>query len=124
MRVAQTSQEEMDGLTLHSASVNRTDQTRMSMTLGFHSVDRQADVEDPKRILVRRERLYEGNDRKRNAVSRFHCSSAPCSSHAMLNLNIFRLNPQRMVPSSSTTRDEYAPSSSRRRATGHVLQSS
>ncbi len=58
----------MDGLTLHSAGVNRTDQTRMSMTLGFHSVDRQADVEDPKRIVVRGERLYDGNDRKRNAV--------------------------------------------------------
>ena len=36
----------------------------MSMTLGFHSADELADAKDPRRILVRGERNYRGNDRK------------------------------------------------------------
>ena len=35
----------------------------MSITLGYHSVDELLDVENEKRVLVRGERVYGGNDR-------------------------------------------------------------
>ena len=58
----------IDGLILHAAGLNRTERTRMSMTLGYHSVDHFSEVEDPKRILIRGERVYEGNDGRRKTV--------------------------------------------------------
>ena len=58
----------MDGLILHAAGLNRTERTRMSMTLGYHSVDHFSEAEDSKRILIRGERVYEGNDRRREKV--------------------------------------------------------
>ncbi|MBI1926696.1 hypothetical protein HYR99_20945 [Candidatus Poribacteria bacterium] len=36
----------------------------MSMTFGYHSVNELAGVEDTKTILVRGERIYQGNDRR------------------------------------------------------------
>lgn len=55
----------IDSMMLHSAGPNHTDGTRMSMTLGYHSVDELSLPENPKRVLVRGERIYGGNDRKR-----------------------------------------------------------
>ncbi len=55
----------MDGMVLHAAGENRTDQTRMSITLGYHSVDEFARSEEKRRVLVRGERTYRGNDRGR-----------------------------------------------------------
>ena len=52
----------MDGLLLHAAGKNRTDGTRMSMTLGYHSVDEFSLPDDRKHVLVRGERTYGGND--------------------------------------------------------------
>ncbi len=51
-----------DSMIMHGVGQNRTDGTRMSMTVGYHSVDELSDVENPKRILVRGERPYDGND--------------------------------------------------------------
>jgi phytanoyl-CoA hydroxylase len=51
-----------DSMIMHGVGQNMTDQTRMSMTMGYHSVDELSDVENPKRILVRGERPYGGND--------------------------------------------------------------
>ena len=55
----------MDGLMLHGAGENRTDRTRMSMTLGYHSVDEFNRKDDGTRVLMRGERAYGGNDRSR-----------------------------------------------------------
>ena len=52
----------MDGLLLHAAGKNRTDGTRMSMTLGYHSADEFSLPDDRKQVLVRGERKYGGND--------------------------------------------------------------
>jgi phytanoyl-CoA hydroxylase len=52
----------IDSLVMHSAGQNRTQGTRMSMTVGYHSVDELSDAENPKRVLVRGKRLYMGND--------------------------------------------------------------
>ena len=51
----------IDSMMIHSAGKNRTDGTRMSMTLGYHTVD-ELSLVNPKRILVRGERIYKGND--------------------------------------------------------------
>ncbi len=53
----------IDSLILHRIGTNQTDLTRMSMTVGYHSADELAGTEDPKRVLVRGERRYRGNDR-------------------------------------------------------------
>lgn len=53
----------INSLVIHGAGANRTDGTRMSMTVGYHSVDELCDVPNPKRVLVRGERRYSGNDR-------------------------------------------------------------
>jgi phytanoyl-CoA hydroxylase len=53
----------IDSLVMHSAGQNRTDGSRMSMTVGYHSVDELSGVDNPKRALVRGERIYMGNDR-------------------------------------------------------------
>jgi ectoine hydroxylase-related dioxygenase (phytanoyl-CoA dioxygenase family) len=52
----------IDSMLLHSVGHNRTEGTRISMTLGYHSVDELMDVPNPKRLLVRGERPYAGND--------------------------------------------------------------
>ncbi len=52
----------IDSFLMHSAGVNRTPGTRISMTAGYHSVDELYDVTNPKRVLVRGERIYRGND--------------------------------------------------------------
>jgi len=54
----------IDSLIFHRIGLNQTDSSRISMTIGYHSVDEFAGVEDPKLWLVRGERIYKGNDRK------------------------------------------------------------
>ncbi|MDE2997868.1 MAG: phytanoyl-CoA dioxygenase family protein [Gemmatimonadota bacterium] len=56
----------IDSLLMHGIGENRTDRTRMSMTVGYHSVDELSDVPNPKRILVRGTPVYEGNDNRSN----------------------------------------------------------
>jgi ectoine hydroxylase-related dioxygenase (phytanoyl-CoA dioxygenase family) len=53
----------VDSMIIHTGGVNRSDSTRMSMTAGYHSVDELMDSENPKRVLVRGEHIYDGNDR-------------------------------------------------------------
>ena len=53
----------IDSMMIHAAGRNRTEGTRMSMTLGYHTVD-ELSLDNPKRVLVRGERLYKGNDTK------------------------------------------------------------
>ena len=52
----------IDSTLYHGVGINRTDGTRMSMTAGYHSVDELSGGDQPKRVLVRGERLYMGND--------------------------------------------------------------
>jgi ectoine hydroxylase-related dioxygenase (phytanoyl-CoA dioxygenase family) len=54
----------IDSTIIHGAGRNYTSNTRMSMTMGYHSVDELSDAENPKRALVSGERIYMGNDRK------------------------------------------------------------
>ena len=56
----------MDGLVFHRIGPNYTQNTRMSMTLGYHSADELRPEEDPTRIIVSGTRTYRGNDRKPN----------------------------------------------------------
>jgi phytanoyl-CoA hydroxylase len=53
----------IDSLVIHGPGRNQTDGTRMSLTVGYHSADELSDVPNPKRVLVRGERPYMGNDR-------------------------------------------------------------
>lgn len=55
----------IDSMIIHSAGINRTDRTRMSMTLGYHSADELASRDNPKKVLVRGTRPYGGNDEPR-----------------------------------------------------------
>lgn len=52
----------LDSLAMHAPGHNRTNGTRMSMTVGYHSVDELSGVENAKRVLVRGRNLYLGND--------------------------------------------------------------
>jgi ectoine hydroxylase-related dioxygenase (phytanoyl-CoA dioxygenase family) len=52
----------IDSMTYHTAGENRTDGTRMNLTLGYHSADELAGYENPRRALLRGTRLYRGND--------------------------------------------------------------
>jgi phytanoyl-CoA hydroxylase len=52
-----------DSMIMHGVGQNQTDQNRTSMTMGYHSVDELTDIENPKRILVRGNRPYGGNDK-------------------------------------------------------------
>ncbi|HZP83326.1 MAG TPA: phytanoyl-CoA dioxygenase family protein [Chthonomonadaceae bacterium] len=52
----------IDSMILHTAGKNTTPGTRLSMTAGYHSADELSPVENPKRVLVRGERIYMGND--------------------------------------------------------------
>jgi ectoine hydroxylase-related dioxygenase (phytanoyl-CoA dioxygenase family) len=54
----------IDSMIFHGVGANSTDGTRTSMTLGYHSLDELMDVENDMRVLVRGERLYQGNDRR------------------------------------------------------------
>lgn len=54
----------IDSTIFHRIGDNRTDRTRMSMTVGYQSVDEFIDQDNPKRILVAGERIYGGNDRR------------------------------------------------------------
>ena len=53
----------IDGLIFHRIGPNQTSNTRMSMTFGYHSADELCAIDDSKRLLVRGERVYRGNDR-------------------------------------------------------------
>jgi hypothetical protein len=55
----------IDSMIVHGIGQNRTDGTRMSMTIGYHSVDELSDVPNPKRIRVRGDTVYDGNDTRR-----------------------------------------------------------
>jgi len=52
----------IDSFLMHGAGRNHTEGTRVSMTVGYHSVDEISDVVNPKRVLVRGTRPYKGND--------------------------------------------------------------
>jgi phytanoyl-CoA hydroxylase len=52
----------IDSLLFHGAGKNRTESSRMSLTVGYHSVDELSGVDNPRRVLVRGERIYRGND--------------------------------------------------------------
>lgn len=52
----------IDSMVMHRVGQNNTDSTRMSMTIGYHSVDELSDMPNPKRIVVRGEGVYNGND--------------------------------------------------------------
>ncbi len=52
----------IDSMVIHGPGENHTDDTRMSMTIGYHSVDELMDIPNPKRLLVRGAGLYNGND--------------------------------------------------------------
>ena len=52
----------IDSMIMHTAGNNTTSGSRMSMTVGYHSVDELSRGENPARILVRGERIYKGND--------------------------------------------------------------
>jgi ectoine hydroxylase-related dioxygenase (phytanoyl-CoA dioxygenase family) len=53
----------IDSTLIHSAGINHTDSTRMSMTLGYHGVDELDAQDNPKKVLVRGTRPYRGNDK-------------------------------------------------------------
>ena len=55
----------IDSMLLHAAGRNRTDGTRMTLTAGYHVVDHHAGDWDPKRVVVCGERVYRGNDLRR-----------------------------------------------------------
>lgn len=55
----------IDSLIWHGVGANRTKETRTSMTMGYHSVDDLASLEDPQTLLVRGRRPYAGNDAPR-----------------------------------------------------------
>ena len=53
----------LDSLMFHCVGTNQTDGTRMSIAIGYHSVDELSGIsDDPKRLLVRGARIYKGND--------------------------------------------------------------
>ncbi|MBT3603181.1 MAG: phytanoyl-CoA dioxygenase family protein [Candidatus Latescibacteria bacterium] len=52
----------IDSMLVHGPGKNTTPDTRMSMTMGYHSVDEINDVPNPKRVVVRGDGIYNGND--------------------------------------------------------------
>ena len=52
----------IDSTVLHGATKNRSNETRMSLTVGYHSVNELSEAEDPKCHLVRGQYIYKGND--------------------------------------------------------------
>jgi phytanoyl-CoA hydroxylase len=55
----------IDSTIFHRAGPNWTEGSRMSMTIGYQSVDELWDGDNPTRLLVAGERIYMGNDRSR-----------------------------------------------------------
>ena len=53
----------IDSTIFHRIGGNQTDGSRISMTIGYQSVDEFNDQENPKRILISGDRIYSGNDR-------------------------------------------------------------
>ncbi len=53
----------IDSLIFHRIGDNVTDQSRMSMTVGYHSADELLGDVQPKRWLVQGKRVYMGNDK-------------------------------------------------------------
>ncbi|MDA1192848.1 MAG: phytanoyl-CoA dioxygenase family protein [Candidatus Poribacteria bacterium] len=53
----------IDSMLIHAAGENHTDETRMSMTFGYHAVDELNDTDNSKRVLLCGERPYLGNDK-------------------------------------------------------------
>ncbi|MBS10418.1 MAG: hypothetical protein CME19_02295 [Gemmatimonadetes bacterium] len=53
----------INSMIFHRIGANSTGGTRMSMTVGYTSVDEFSDAQNPKRILVAGERIYGGNDK-------------------------------------------------------------
>jgi ectoine hydroxylase-related dioxygenase (phytanoyl-CoA dioxygenase family) len=51
-----------DSLIFHARGKNTTEGTRMTATMGYHSVDELSGKDDSKLMLVHGERLYKGND--------------------------------------------------------------
>jgi hypothetical protein len=51
----------MNGLAIHGAGANRTDSTRMSMTLGYHAVDELGAREEAEKLLVAGDRVLRHN---------------------------------------------------------------
>jgi phytanoyl-CoA hydroxylase len=51
----------IDSLLWHSVGANRVGGTRLSMTMGYHSVDDLASLEDPQKLLAHGRRPYAGN---------------------------------------------------------------
>lgn len=51
-----------DSLVFHTVGENTNENPRMSLCVGYHSVDELAESSNPKSILVRGEHLYRGND--------------------------------------------------------------
>jgi phytanoyl-CoA hydroxylase len=51
----------MNGLAIHGAGANRTDATRMSMTLGYHAADELGSREEPEKLLMAGERVLRHN---------------------------------------------------------------
>ncbi|MEE2752915.1 MAG: phytanoyl-CoA dioxygenase family protein [Candidatus Latescibacterota bacterium] len=56
----------IDSMVFHRAGANSTDASRMSMTIGYQSVDELNDSEESARTLIAGERIYMGNDRKKS----------------------------------------------------------
>jgi ectoine hydroxylase-related dioxygenase (phytanoyl-CoA dioxygenase family) len=55
----------IDSLLFHSVGENSTEESRMSMTFAFHSVDDLSGLkDDPRRVLLCGERIYMGSDSK------------------------------------------------------------
>lgn len=52
----------IDSMLFHGVGHNATDGSRTSMTIGYHSMDELMNLDNEKRVLVRGERLYQGND--------------------------------------------------------------
>lgn len=53
----------IDSFLIHGPGENTTPHSRMSMTVGYHSVDELLGMENPRRVLIRGERPYLGNDK-------------------------------------------------------------
>lgn len=54
----------IDSMIMHGVGQNKTPDTRISMTMGYHSVDELFEMQNPKRVLVRGDGIYVGNDTK------------------------------------------------------------
>ena len=52
----------IDSLIFHGATPNRSDETRMSLTVGYHSADELSEGSEDKTLLARGRRTYKGND--------------------------------------------------------------